>query len=260
MPYEGQTGTAPDGTRVIFRGGKVYPIDQDPQKMSPKATEDQAKANTYARLMRDAELSYDRAVNQGYNPGGIRNTTASFFEGLPLGGLDGVGAMIRDDVSDRARQAELQWSDAQLKAVSGAASPEAEVKRNVRTFFPRPGENMADINPQKTRARTTAFESAQMRAGPYSSTIGRYPQMLGKGAQGSAPDNAFDLSQGQSRTTIPAGAYYRDPQGNIRQNMNDDNGNPIVMKARDVGNTVLKAKSATAKANGGWSKSTVVSK
>lgn len=30
MPYEGQTGTAPDGTRVVYRGGKVYPADQDP--------------------------------------------------------------------------------------------------------------------------------------------------------------------------------------------------------------------------------------
>jgi hypothetical protein len=26
-PYEGQTGTAPDGTRVVYRGGKVYPIN-----------------------------------------------------------------------------------------------------------------------------------------------------------------------------------------------------------------------------------------
>lgn len=36
MPYEGQTGTAPDGTKVVFRGGKVYPIAQDP-KANPNA-------------------------------------------------------------------------------------------------------------------------------------------------------------------------------------------------------------------------------
>lgn len=242
MPYEGQTGTAPDGTRVIFRAGKVYPIEQDPQKMSPKATEDQAKANTYARLMRNAEGSYDQAVKQGYNPGGLRNSTASFFEGLPLGGLDGVGALIRDDVSDRARQAELQWSDAQLKAVSGAASPEAEVKRNVRTFFPRPGENMQDINDQKELARRVAFESAQMRAGPFSASIGDYPTapakpkarqpgwsqalpkpqlkaaMLFKGSKAPAgsSQNPYVPQNADEFRKLPSGSRYIDDDGSIQ--------------------------------------------
>lgn len=38
----------------------------------------------------------------------------------------------------------------------------------------------------------------------------------------------FDLSGGQSRSTIPFGAYYKDPQGNIRRNDNGDAGNPII--------------------------------
>lgn len=29
MPYEGQTGTAPDGTRVVYRGGKIVPVGQE---------------------------------------------------------------------------------------------------------------------------------------------------------------------------------------------------------------------------------------
>lgn len=40
--------------------------------------------------------------------------------------------------------------------------------------------------------------------------------------------NPYDLSGGQSRATIPRNAYYRDPQGYIRQNKNGDTGNPIV--------------------------------
>jgi hypothetical protein len=39
----------------------------------------------------------------------------------------------------------------------------------------------------------------------------------------------FDLSGGQSRASIPRGAFYRDPSGNIRRNDNGDRGNPIVM-------------------------------
>lgn len=44
-------------------------------------------------------------------------------------------------------------------------------------------------------------------------------------------DAPIDLSQGQSRETIPRNAFYRDPQGNIRQNRNGDRGNPIVRPA-----------------------------
>jgi len=43
--------------------------------------------------------------------------------------------------------------------------------------------------------------------------------------------NPIDLSDGRSRTTIPKGAWYRDPQGNIRRNDNGDAGNPIFKSA-----------------------------
>lgn len=44
--------------------------------------------------------------------------------------------------------------------------------------------------------------------------------------------NPYDLSDGRSRNTIPRGAFYRDPQGNIRVNKNGDKGNPIVVLAQ----------------------------
>jgi hypothetical protein len=44
--------------------------------------------------------------------------------------------------------------------------------------------------------------------------------------------NPFDLSDGRSRTGIPKGSYYRDPEGNIRRNENFDKGNPIVTAPR----------------------------
>lgn len=45
----------------------------------------------------------------------------------------------------------------------------------------------------------------------------------------------FDLSGGQSRTAIPKGSYYRDPDGNIRVNENFDAGNPIITAPRKAG-------------------------
>lgn len=207
---------------------------------SQKLTEDQGKAQTYARLMSDAETSYQRARDQGYDPGTLRNTLASFAEGLPFGGLDGVGAVIRDDVSDRARQAELQWSDAQLKAVSGAASPEAEVKRNVRTFFPRPGESIGNIDPQKANSRRTAFEGAKVRSGPAGEAIGSYvrgakpapaagwdalpPAQIEaarryRGAVGTpgTAKNPFVPGDEREYAALPPGAYYIHPDGALKR-------------------------------------------
>lgn len=202
------------------RGVNISNLGQS--STAAKPTEDQAKSLTYAKLMTDAEQSYGRAVNEGYDPGSFRNTAASIAEGLPFGGLDGLGTLFRDEKGDRARQAELQWSDAQLKALSGAAAPEAEVKRGVKTFFPRPGENFDDIAPQKANAREVAYTSARTRSGPLSGDAGLYPNEAGFSA-----DKPIIQKAGQSN--IPKGAFYQDPQGNVRKNENGiGQGNPIV--------------------------------
>lgn len=238
MYAEGQTATNPKtGVKIVFRGGQWRNASHDtgPGVGAPasiKMTEDQGKAQTYARLMTGAERSYGRAVDEGYNPGSIRNTVASVAEGLPFGGLDGIGAAIRDPVSDRARQAELQWSDAQLKAVSGAASPEEEVKRGVKTFFPRPGESQADIGPQKATSRRAAFEAAKVRSGPAGAAVGVYPQNLPPPvyatserlrAQGRINDrapigsekNPFVARDEATMDKLPPGSYVITPDGHL---------------------------------------------
>ena len=153
-----------------------------------KLTEDQGKAQTYARLQADAERAYRQARRDGYQPGNLNNAAASFFEGIP--GLDGLAPIIRSDVADRGRQAEMQWTDAQLKAVSGAASPEAEVRRNVKTYFPTFGQNIDDIEPRMAQGREVAGQAARIRAGQGARDIkpplplaleSRYQQMFDRG-------------------------------------------------------------------------------
>lgn len=165
-PLEGRTGVdRKTGRPVIRDGGRWIYAD------TAKLTQDQGQAQGYAKLMAGAEKSYRQALREGYDPATLRNAFASVLEGLPFGGLDGAGALVRDDVSDRGRQAEMQWSDAQLRAMSGAAAPEPEVKRNVRTYFTRPGQSLSEIGPQMERARQTAFEAARRRSGPASREI-----------------------------------------------------------------------------------------
>jgi hypothetical protein len=129
-----------------------------------------------------------------------------------------------------------------LKSVSGAAAPESEVKRGVKTYFARPNEEFADIAPQKEAARKTAFQSTRVRSGPLSGQVLPYI-----GEPGSATDVPLDLSGGGSREMLPIGAYYRDPQGNIRRNDNGDRGNPIFTPAQKkaAANAKLKDRSAS---------------
>lgn len=54
------------------------------------------------------------------------------------------------------------------------------------------------------------------------------PRLKGSGSMASP----FDLSGGESRASLPKGAIYRDPQGNLRRNDNGDAGNPILPPPR----------------------------
>jgi len=251
MPVDGQLGTARDGTPVVWvaalnravpvsaaKAMGVTPGGAASSGMDPsgaplgKITEDQGKSATYGKLMANAEGSYARAVERGYNPTSLRNTLASTAENLPFGGLDSVGAMIRDDVGDAGHQAELQWSDAQLKAVSGAASPEAEVKRNVRTYFAAPGENANALAQQKFDARRTAFEGAKVRAGPAASQIPAYRANLPQAARDSyrrlysqgrinpkaqmgSEQNPYSPQDEATMNRLPKGAYVITPDGHF---------------------------------------------
>lgn len=222
----------PDGSIVRYgpRGGATV-LRKATGGEGLALTEDQGKAQTYARLMREAEIRYMDAVREGYDPNVGLNPVASFFEGLPKGVGEGIGSYLRNDVADKARQAELLYTDPQLKAMTGAASSAGEETKYPRTYFVQPGQKMSVIGPQARAARETAFKAAMTRSGPAGPQIGRFPTDIPKNAPGGSIETAIDLSKGQSRTTIPAFAYYRDPQGNIRRNENDDRGNPIVKKA-----------------------------
>lgn len=223
------------GERLALMGGRWVPatnLSTGTPGGGPKLTEDQGKAETYAKLMRNAEQSYDRSVERGYNPASLRNTLASGVEGMPWHMGDGLAAAARDDVSDAAHQAELQWSDAQLKAVSGAASPEPEVKRNLRTYFPSTGEDPKTIAPQKRQARETAFEGAVTRAGPAASNVGSYPVDLQPAARQTyrrmfsqgridphAPmgsiKNPYSPKDPRVMDALPKGAYVVTPDGHF---------------------------------------------
>lgn len=209
--YKGPDG----GSYQVGRGGAMVQRSEGTGSSSAgeggvgKLTEDQGKAGGYARLMADAERSYQQALNEGFNPTGIAAGIANFTDNIP--GLGGLGNFIRDDAGDRARQAELQWTDAQLKAMSGAASPEQEVVRNQITNFARPGQNYEYLGDRLRQARTTAFQASKIRAGKAAADVS-YPEetfnskINPETGLPSYPEIA-QLTAGITETPLPEGGY-----------------------------------------------------
>lgn len=207
----------------------------------PSLTEDQGKMTGALTEMAVAEGTYRRARQTGYDPTSGRNAFASFLEGLPFGGLDGLGAAIRDPQSDLGRQAELQFSDAQLKAKSGASAPEAEVKRNVQIYFTRPNQNALIQDPVTEQARAAAAAAARVRAGPGAAVAPPFPYTARPGQSRVAPNlpamtpqqrnaaarfkgtkapsgsvqNPFVPTDARQLSGLPKGAFYVDTDGQI---------------------------------------------
>lgn len=58
--------------------------------------------------------------------------------------------------------------------------------------------------------------------------------VLGRRYPGLTEDQPLILQEGRSRADLPKGAFYQDPQGNVRRNDNADRGNPIIRKAPPI--------------------------
>lgn len=58
--------------------------------------------------------------------------------------------------------------------------------------------------------------------------------VLGRRYPGLSEDQPLILQEGRSRADLPKGAFYQDPQGNVRRNDNADRGNPIIRKAPPI--------------------------
>jgi hypothetical protein len=150
----------PDGSmgfaQASNRGGaQVVPGMRPPPVEKPEKpmTEAQAKAATFKSQMEAAERELSG------NP--IDPTKLSSQVDIAIASTG--GNILSSPAAQRARQAQEQWAESFLRFKTGAASTEAEVKRNVKTFFPQQGDSKEVIE-QKRRMRQQAVADLDMVA------------------------------------------------------------------------------------------------
>lgn len=224
----------PSGGMTVLKKASGQSSPDEPLTL----TEDQGKSQLQARLMAEAEEQYRQAKRMGYNPGELRTAAANYIEDFPiLGGvLSGAASFLRPDEADLGRKAERAWTEAQMKAMTGAGQSKSEEVGTPRIYFPRAGEG-ALTDEASARVRQEAYRGAKMRAGPAGPTLPIYP-----GEPGYSKSQPIDLSRRYSREAVarlPVNAHYRDAAGNIRKNVNGQiflsdptAGNPVVVPAK----------------------------
>lgn len=204
--YEGQefhNPTDPSAPVLVYRGGKFLPKAQDAKGAAPQQQFQDAK--TQVSDIDDA-LTRVNFLNSG--------VIGKWTEGIPSSpaynlnrDLDTIKARVGFD-----KLAEMR-----------AASPTGGALGNVSE-----GENK--MLQGVLGSVDTGQSTKQLKE-----NIKRIKQHYLTVAPGITPETAIDLSRGETRTAIPKEAYYVDPQGNVRQNLNGDAGNPIIRPKKTGG-------------------------
>jgi len=216
----------PNGSveRVGPRGG-VTVVANTPQGEEGvgRLTEGQGKAMLYGGMMAGAERDYQRARENGYDPASARNQLAGIAGVIPFDG-DYFGRLIRDDVSDAGRQAELRWAEGNLRQLTGAAATNPEIARVAAINFDRGNDQLAG---QRYQTREETYRGTRFAAGPGAAQLGAYPEY---GLGGAGPVDATGLPTypsiegGREALLIPAGAdIRRGPDGKSYAVVNSEN-------------------------------------
>jgi hypothetical protein len=93
------------------------------------------------------------------------------------------------------------------------------------------GTNPTDFDAQIYRQAVANLDNQGVPAPQYLREIEAARGAMSRRAPGLTPDSPLILAQPRSRADLPKGAFYQDPEGNVRRNDNQDRGNPIVRKA-----------------------------
>lgn len=151
-----QRGTPPPGYRFNARGDlELIPGAPTPRGAQP--TEGERSAAGYLQRMEAAEQELDALRNAGYTPEGELLDYYTAGEGPARN-------WMASEQGQHNRQQQEDWVRAKLRKESGAVIAEEEMDREIKTYFPQPGDSAAVIE-SKARSRKRALEQLRQMAG-----------------------------------------------------------------------------------------------
>ncbi len=121
-------------------------------------TQPQILSGGFATRMSTATSEINSLKGSGVDPAGIIQNLDMF--GTP----DVLVNFMRSPEGQRYRQAQENWITANLRKESGAAIPEEETEREIKKWFPQPGDS-PEVIAQKERARGDAQRSMVKASG-----------------------------------------------------------------------------------------------
>lgn len=166
VPTRVAPGTTVQGQAVVDSTGKVIPGKSN-------LTETQGKATTFAARMADAESVIKAMESKGVSGSDLRTIAAG----------NGYTNALASPEGQQYRQAQENWVTANLRQESGAAIGKDEMDKDVRKFFPAPGDS-PEVKTQKARARAVAQQGMMMQAGPGANQV---PKILSSANASPAP-------------------------------------------------------------------------
>lgn len=135
------------------------PVDQATIKerslVESAPTEAERVSKGFLDRMTAAEPNMQAVVDQGYDPSNFRDKK---LQGVPLGNY-----MVSDQ-GQLYRQAQEDWVRAKLRKESGAVIGDDEMEREIKTYFPQPGDTPA-VQAQKAISRKGAERQLATTAG-----------------------------------------------------------------------------------------------
>ena len=122
-------------------------------------TESQGTAALYYGMMRAASKDLASLDQKKLTTGSI-SAARGDVPYVP----DAILSMVAGPEAQKYNQASLQWTEAMLRATTGATAPPEEVKRTAKTFFPQMGDSK-DVIDQKNARREDMERLMAIKAG-----------------------------------------------------------------------------------------------
>jgi hypothetical protein len=160
----------PQGYRWDGKGG-LEAIRGGPADPANKASDTERMASGYASRMEAAEKLMGPLEKKGEAKPGIRESV------LMAAGQETLANALPSIMGGRSnerqsyRQAQEDWVRAKLRKESGAVIADAEMDREIRTYFPQIGDGQKVVE-QKAAARRVAIDGMRTSAGAVAPKLG----------------------------------------------------------------------------------------